>query len=137
MSSFIRGTDPLALLAIQAGQTPTPSEQSGAEGNNPLDVQQAAHVIGDPVPIVFGRRRNGTGGVFISPKATECRFENDTSNAVTAYYHLVLSEGQIGQLQVRDIFQRQCRVGSAAQTYDRRAGSWEPANVIQLREGFD
>ena len=41
MSSFIRGTDPLALLAIQAGQTPTPSEQSGAEGNNPLDVQQA------------------------------------------------------------------------------------------------
>jgi hypothetical protein len=75
--------------------------------------------------------------VFISPKATECRFENDTNNAVTAYYHLVLSEGQIGQLQVRDIFQRQCRVGSAAQTYDRRAGSWEPANVIQLREGFD
>jgi hypothetical protein len=137
MSSFIRGTDPLALLAIQAGQTPTPSEQSGAEGNNPLDVQQAAHVIGDPVPIVFGRRRNETGGVFISPKATECRFENDTSNAVTAYYHLVLSEGQIGQLQVRDIFQRQCRVGTAAQTYDRRAGSWEPANVIQLREGFD
>jgi hypothetical protein len=137
MSSFIRGTDPLALLAIQAGQTPTPSEQSGAEGNNPLDVQQAAHVIGDPVPIVFGRRRNGTGGVFISPKATECRFENDTNNAVTAYYHLVLSEGQIGQLQVRDVFQRQCRVGTAAQTYDRRAGSWEPANVIQLREGFD
>jgi hypothetical protein len=137
MSPFIRGTDPLALLAIQAGQTPTPSEQSGAEGNNPLDVQQAAHVIGDPVPIVFGRRRNETGGVFISPKATECRFENDTSNAVTAYYHLVLSEGQIGQLQVRDIFQRQCRVGSAAQTYDRRAGSWEPANVIQLREGFN
>ncbi len=125
------------MVAIQAGQVPTPPQQNGADGSNPLDVQQRAHVIGEPVPIVFGRRRNFRGGVFISPGATECRFENDTNNAVTAYYHLVLSEGRIGQLQVRDVFQRQCRVGSFFQTYDRRAGSWLPGNAIVLREGYD
>jgi hypothetical protein len=135
--SLIRGTDPLALLAIQAGQTPTPGDQRGARGSNPLDVQQVAHKIGDPVPIAFGRQRNGAGGVFISPKATECRFENDTDNDVTAFYHLVLSEGRIGSLQVRDVFQRQCRVGSFTQTYNRRAGTWTPGNAIVVRAGFD
>jgi hypothetical protein len=134
--TFIRGTDPLALLAIQAGEVPTPSVQSGADGNNVFDQPQRAHVIGEPVPIVFGRERNGYGGVFVSPGATECRFENDTDNAVTAFYHLVLSEGQIGQLEARDVFQQQCRVGSAVQTYDRRAGTWEPGNFIVAREGY-
>ena len=135
--SLIRGSDPLALLAIQAGARPTPGVQGAAQGSNPLDVQQQAHAIGEPVPIVFGRRRNGAGGVFISPKATECRFENDASNAVTASYHLILSEGRIGALQVRDVFQRQCRVGSFKQTYNRRAGNWLPANAIVVRSGYD
>lgn len=135
--SLVRGTDPLALLAIQAGQTPTPSEQTAAQGSNPLDVQQSAHVIGEPVPIVFGRQRNGAGGVFISPKATECRFINDFENNVTAFYHLILSEGRVGSLEVRDVFQRQCRVGIFTQTYDRRAGVWEPENAIVILEGFD
>jgi hypothetical protein len=135
--SLIRGSDPLALLAIQAGARPTPGQQGAAQGSNPLDVQQQAHAIGEPVPIVFGRRRNGAGGVFVSPKATECRFTNDTSNAVTASYHLVLSEGRIGALQVRDVFQRQCRVGSFRQTYNRRAGNWQPENAIVARAGYD
>jgi hypothetical protein len=134
--SFIRGTDPLALLSLQAGETPTPSRQSGADGSNPLDVQQQAHKIGDPVPIVFGRRRNGAGGIFISPKATECRFENDETNAVTAYYHLVLSEGRIGGIEARHVFQRMCRVGSASQAYGVRSGTWIPENVITALEGF-
>jgi hypothetical protein len=135
--SLIRGSDPLALLAIQAGARPTPGVQGAAQGSNPLDVQQQAHAIGEPVPIVFGRRRNGAGGVFISPKATECRFSNDTANAVTAWYHLILSEGRIGALQVRDVFQRQCRVGSFRQTYNRRAGNWLPGNAIVVRAGYD
>jgi hypothetical protein len=134
--TFIRGTDPLALLAIQAGEIPTPAVQSGASGNNVFDQPQRAHVIGEPVPIVFGRERNGYGGVFISPGATECRFENDTDNAVTAFYHLVLSEGQVGAIQTRDVLQQQCRVGSAVQTYDRRAGTWQPGNFIVARDGY-
>jgi hypothetical protein len=42
------------------------------------------------VPIVFARRRDNAGGVLISPGATEARFENDTSNNVTAFYLLPL-----------------------------------------------
>ena len=127
----------LPLLAIQVGQTPMPAEQTGAAGgSNPLDVRQRAHAIGDPVPIVFGRRRAGAGGVFVSPAATECRFSNDATNAVTASYHLVLSEGQVGSLQVRDVFQRQCRVGAFNQTYNRRAGTWQPENAIVAQAGY-
>jgi hypothetical protein len=110
---------------------------AGADSSSPLNVPQQAHAIGDPVPIVFARRRSGAGGILISPRATECRFENDVNNAVTAYYHLVLSEGRIGDIQVRDVFQRQCRVGSFQQTYDRRAGSWIPENAIVPQTGFN
>jgi len=68
--------------------------------------------------------------VLISPPATEARFEDDASSNITASYHLVLSEGQIDSIQVRDVFQRSCRVGSFTQTYDRRAGTFTPGNFI-------
>jgi hypothetical protein len=42
----------------------------------------------------------------------------------------VLSEGDLPPLQLRDVFQRSCRVGTWAQTYDRRAGTWTPGNYI-------
>ena len=134
--SWISATDPLALVAIQAGQIGTPSTEAAAAGASRLDVEQRSTEIGEPVPIVFARRRNGAGGVLISPGATECRFENDTDNDVTAFYHLVLSEGRISPIQVRDVFQGACRVGSFSQTYNRRAGTWTPANVIVQRQGF-
>jgi hypothetical protein len=132
----IRVSDPLALLAIQAGKVPTPASESGAAGDSQLDSPQRAIRLGEPVPIVFGRRRDSAGGVFISPGATEARFENDTDNDVTAFYHLVLSEGRIDSIQVRDVFQRACRVGSFSQTHNRRAGTWTPENAIVARSGF-
>lgn len=135
--SWIKAADPLALVAIQAGRIGTPSREDGAAGGGSLDTQQRAVELGEPVPIVFGRRRNGAGGIFISPGATEARFENDTSNAVTAFYHLVLSEGEIDSIAVRDVFQRSCRVGSHTQTYNRRAGTWTPGNYIVQRAGYD
>jgi hypothetical protein len=136
--NIITTADPLALLAIEAGQVQPPLSEGAAEGSSQLDTQQRSIVIGEPVPIVFCRRdeTNGTGGVLISPGASECRFENDVTNNVTAYYHLVLSEGQIGSIQVRDMFQRSCRVGSFSQTYNRRAGTWTPGNVIVARAGY-
>jgi hypothetical protein len=132
----IRVADPLALLSVQAGKVPTPETERGAAGDSQLDSPQRAIRLGEPVPIVFGRRRDDAGGVFISPGATEARFENDLSNNVTAFYHLVLSEGQIDSIQVRDVFQRACRVGSFSQTYNRRAGTWTPENAIVARPGF-
>ena len=135
--SWIKATDPLALLAIQAGQVPNPSRQEGASGSSRLDVDQRSVDIGEPVPIVFARRRNNAGGVLVSPGATEARFENDTSNNVTAFYHLVLGEGQMDSIPVKDVFQRSCRVGSHSQSYNRRAGDWAPGNFIVVRPGFD
>lgn len=131
MSGLI-SSDPLAILAMEAGIIRAPLAEGAAQGDTQLDSKQRAAAIGEPVPIVFCRRDEtaGTGGVLISPSATEARFSNDASNAVTASYHLVLSEGRIGSIQVRDVFQRSCRVGSFSQTYDRRAGTWTPGNFI-------
>ena len=135
MSALI-GSDPLALQALEEGLIRGALQDAGAEGESKLDSQQRAAVIGEPVPIVFGKRVGDYGGVLISPAATEARFSNDASNAVTASYHLVLSEGRIGSIQVRDVFQRSCRVGSHSQTYDRRAGTWAPGNYVTAQAGY-
>jgi hypothetical protein len=134
--SWISTSDPLALVAINAGQVGTPAVEAPAAGDNRLDTDQRSIVIGEPVPIAFCRRRNGFGGILVSPGATECRFENDTDNDVTAYYLLVISEGQLPGIQKRDIFQGLCRVGAITQTFNRRAGTWTPANVIVARAGY-
>ena len=126
----IIGSDPLAFLTAQGGVVGTPLTEGGASGVDNLDQQQRGAVIGEPIPIVFCRRTGGTGGVLISPPATEARFEDDASSNITASYHLVLSEGLIDSIQVRDVFQRACRVGSFTQTYDRRAGTFVAGNFI-------
>ncbi|NBS24605.1 MAG: hypothetical protein EBS78_11695 [Altererythrobacter sp.] len=42
----------------------------------------------------------------------------------------------MGSVQVRDVFQCTCRVGSFTQTYNRRAGDWDPGNFLVEREGY-
>ena len=126
----IIGSDPLAFLTAQGGVVGTPLTEGGASGVDNLDQQQRGAVIGEPIPIVFCRRTGGTGGVLISPPATEARFEDDASSNITASYHLVLSEGVIDSIQVRDVFQGACRVGSFTQTYGRRAGTFVAGNFI-------
>jgi hypothetical protein len=99
-----------------------------------LNGEQDGLELGQSVPIVFGRRVNGVGGVWLSPPATECRFENDTLNRVTASYHLVLCDGQLGTIPVGDVYQGDTWAGSqVVQAYDTRAGSWLPGNFIQQR----
>jgi hypothetical protein len=114
----------------------TPLVEREAQGNNSLDVSQRGAVIGEVIPIVFARRVSGVGGVLISPAATEARFENSLTNEVTGFYHLVLGEGPMDSLQVRDVFQRSCRVGSFSQTYNKRAGTFIPGNFIVARSGY-
>jgi hypothetical protein len=135
--SFLSSSDPLALLAIQAGQINAPADATAAQGTTELDRPQRFAQIGEPVPIVFARFRNSKGGILISPGATEARFENDASNNVTAHYMLVLSEGQLDSIPVKDVFQRACRVGAHTQTYNRRAGTWTPGNFLVQRAGKD
>jgi hypothetical protein len=119
------------LNALTAFRTSgTPLFKAGGQGNDLLDVPQRGAVIGDVIPIVFARRVSGVGGVLISPAATEARFSDSLGGDVSASYHLVLGEGPMDLLQVRDVFQRSCRVGIFTQTYNKRAGTFLPGNFI-------
>jgi hypothetical protein len=42
--TWLKTSDPLALLAIQAGQVQNPSQQNGAVGGGSLDTDQRAHI---------------------------------------------------------------------------------------------
>ena len=130
-------SDPFIFLTSQGGVIGTPLLEAGAGGAENLDVPQRGAVIGEPIPLVFCRRVDGVGGVLISPPATEARFEDDAESDITASYHLVLSEGEIDSIQVRDVFQRACRVGSFSQTYDKRAGTFIPGNFINNTPGLE
>ncbi len=124
-------TVPQILVPTQTGLVSPPLSEGAAEGNNPLSVPQRAIVIGEPIPIVFGRRVGTVGGVFISPGATEGRYiNNTTTNDLTINLELVLSDGQLPGLLERDLYQRNCRVGTWGQAYNQRAGTWTPGNFI-------
>jgi hypothetical protein len=133
--SWISATDPLVLLAIQAGQINTPSSKSSVRvySTSELETSQKFIQLGDPVPIVFARFRNNKGGILVSPSASEAAYFNNPYNTTKAHYHLPVSEGLISSVPVKDVFQGACRVGMHTQTYNRRAGTWPPGNYILQR----
>lgn len=129
--------DSLSLLAYQAGLVATPLAEQAADATGDLCTEQRLLRIGDPLPIVFCRREGSVGGCLVSPPATEARFSNDTSNTLTASWHLVLGEGPMDPIQARDVFQCSCRVGTSTQAFGRRAGSWQPGNfTVDRGESF-
>ncbi|ADP06622.1 hypothetical protein S-CBS1_gp17 [Synechococcus phage S-CBS1] len=129
-------SDPLTLFPYQAGLTDPPLVEAAAKAANDLATNQRAYKIGDPVPIVFCRRVNSNGGVLVSPGATEGRWENDgTTNELTVSLMVVLSEGQLATIPIKDCFVGPCRQGTWAQTYDRRAGTWTPGNYLTTVSG--
>jgi hypothetical protein len=128
MSIVVR--DPLELLPYLTGAITTPKEELAARGTQQLDVRQRSIALGEPVPIVFCRRLNNNGGVWVSPGATEGRFENDNNNTLIVNYQLVLSEGDLPQIPLNDLYQSACKIGEYYQTYNRRAGTWLPGNFI-------
>jgi len=129
-------SDPLSLLTYQNGLADSPLVEGAADAADDLTSQQRALRIGDPVPIVFCRRVSGNGGVFVSPGATEARYENDgTTNALTVSTMVVLSEGELPQIDLADCFVGPCRQGTWNQTYDRRAGTWTPGNFVTTVSG--
>ena len=134
MSSNI--TDPIALLPYQTGLIVTPLQEAAAVGQSPLDTRQRSIVVGEPVPIVFCSRVDGIGGVFVSPGATEGSYANSpTTNELTVKLQLVLSEGDLPQQQLRDLFQRGCRVGFWQQSYNARTNNWLPGNLTTIVAG--
>ena len=141
----IRISDPLFLLSAQTGLSAAEIVASAASGNPNLEKPQEALKTGEPIPILFARRRNSNGGVMVQPKMTEAFFSNtvvekDISTdggtvvakvpfeRIELKYLLVLSEGQLPQIQIRDLFHGTCRHGTFNQVFNGRAGTWAPAN---------
>jgi nucleoid-associated protein YgaU len=124
-----------AATEAEAGRLPPPARAEAAAAQTPLNSPQQAMAIGEPIPVVFCRRRNNVGGVLIFPKATEAAFSN-TSTHQTARYHCVLGIGPMGSVQVRDFRVGACRVGSFSQNYDKRAGAWAPGNTATPQAGY-
>ena len=117
----IRVSDPLFLLSAQTGLSVGELKAKAAAGNPDLEKRQEALKTGEPIPILFGRFRNGSGGVMVQPKITEAYFSNSivekdistdggtvvASRAIERLelkYLAVLTEGNMPQLQVRDLF---------------------------------
>ena len=143
-------TEPLFLLSAQTGLSVSELQAQAAEGNPDVSGPQAILKTGEPIPIVFCRRREinsvQTGGAMIAPKASEGSFSNDivirrletsgtwTDVTVTEEVYvkllLVVSQGEIGSIQVRDMFYGNCRRGTYNQGYNARAGNWPPGNTI-------
>jgi|TARA_R100000479_G_scaffold154425_1_gene90447 hypothetical protein len=141
----IRISDPLFLLSAQTGLSATELVAGAAAGNPDLEKPQEALKTGEPIPILFARRRNSNGGVMVQPKMTEAFFSNtivekDISTdggtvvakvpfeRIQLKYLLVLSEGDLPQIQIRDLFHGTCRHGTFNQVFDDRAGTWNPGN---------
>lgn len=119
----------------QSGRLPPPAQAVAARAESPLNSPQQAMAIGEPIPVIVARRRNGAGGVLVFPRATEAAFSN-TSTTVTASYHCVLGEGPMGSVQVRDVRNGACRIGSFSQNYGTRAGSWSPGNTATAQTAY-
>lgn len=110
----------------------TSSTQSG-----PLTQAQRAMAVGDPIPVVFARRRTGgTGGVLVLPPATEAQFSSSDGASITARYHCILSDGQVSGVQVRDVRKGPVREGTFSQNHNQRAGSWAPGNRLANLQGI-
>jgi hypothetical protein len=109
----------------QSTQSGRPVERVVARPESILNDPQQSMAIGDPIPVVFCRRRNSAGGVLVRPLATESRFEN-TSTRIISYYHCVLGQGRITSPQIRDFRHGAIRTGTFSANYNQRAGSWLP-----------
>jgi phage tail protein X len=125
----------LGLAAAQTGKLPPPANAAAAAGNSPLNVPQAAMVVGEPISVIWGRRRGNVGGVLVFPRATEARFEN-TSTTVTSRYHMVIGDGRIPDIQRRDVRLGECRIGTFSQNYNQRAGTFVPGNFATAQTGY-
>ena len=141
----IRVQDPLFLLSAQTGLSVGELAAKAASGNPDIEKPVEAFKTGEPIPIIFCRRRNSNGGVMIQPKITEGAFANpiveeelndgttttiDSHQTFQIKFLFVLSEGDLPQLQVRDLFYGNSRRGTFNQAYDGRAGTWSPSNEI-------
>ena len=137
---FAAALNAQSLARDAAERLKTQTRPTGGEQvKTPLNDPQKAMAIGDVVPLVWCRRRTvggvTRGGVLVFPPATEARFSNDATT-VSASYHCVLGLGRMGAVQVWQVRNGACRIGSYTQNYDQRAGAWAPGNFATVQSGY-
>ena len=140
-TSIALGAAAPAALGGAAKVTATGGVEPSSDWNSP---QRAVQLL-ERAPIIWCRRIGdscsspsdaGIGGVIVSPGASACRFDSPeidgdpVANAVAAKYRLVVSQGRLGGIHVRDVFQGRCRVGAFSQAYGKPAGRWTPGNFL-------
>jgi hypothetical protein len=128
-------TGSFAITSAANGKRAPQAAATAATGSGPLDQPQQAMAIGEPIPLIWCRRRGNVGGVLVFPRATEARFEN-SSSSITASYHCVLGDGPMGGIEVRDFRIGGCRRGAFSQNYNTRAGSWDPGNFATAQTAY-
>ena len=94
VESARRHADQLAALLADAERLEAAAPPAPVPPAQLLTSAQAALALGQPIPIVFARRRGGRGGVLHFPPATEGAFEASPSGFSGAY-HCVLTKGQM------------------------------------------
>ena len=137
---FAAALNAQSLARDAAERLKTQTRPTGGEQvETPLNDPQKAMSIGDVVPLVWCRRRTvggvTRGGVLVFPPATEARFSNDATT-VSASYHCVLGLGRMGAVQVWQVRNGACRIGSFTQNYDQRAGAWAPGNFATTQSSY-
>ena len=69
-----------------------------------LQGTQVAAVIGNTVPLVFCREVGGVGGVMVSPPCVRAGFQVTADKTVSASYLCVLSDGQLSNVSLSDVW---------------------------------
>ena len=128
---------PSSITEIISGRTPPPTTNARAAANPLVDFDIEPIAIGEPIPVIFGRRINGIGGVMTRPKVSFASFSNN-STTVTTKYHCVISDGKIGPIAVKYVRRGGCREDfQFSQNYNQRAGDWEPGNTATQQTTYD
>ena len=130
------------VVAFTARQRSAVAGADATSNTDKLTSEQASAVIGDPIPLVFCNRRNGIGGCWINPAATEARFASLDGDVLRVRYRLVLSDGELGGIS--NVWQgSELRAGPGAVatperplaqvewTYNARPLGWTPGNFVR------
>jgi hypothetical protein len=116
-----------------------------------LTDKQRVVVLGEPIPIVFGKIASGIGGVWVYPSAARYAVQLDTKNIIRlskeanreVYEYvvnlgLVVSEGQIGAISASDVYKGELGFSSLSNTISTFAyGSMPTAGFNYINSAID
>ena len=106
-----------------------------------LDSGQALAAIGQTAPIVFGRRVNNIGGVWLSPPAIRWAFQTNAGK-ITFNALVVLNDGRCASPATTDVYHGSAKLNTVENGYSSAsygsydAGLFNFANSIKLADSY-